>query len=300
MYRQRFAIETTYRQLQQARIRTSSRSPLLRLLFVGLALLLRNVWVWAHYEYLAERRRGGRVLHGERLRFRVLLDWLRDWAVDLLGVRDHVVAEVPVPIAFAKGLHHDDFWELLTLPLSLRISSRGTDVRTCLLPRNDKPCQVPSSDTTRRGVVLCWRGTRENYCVRRKRSASMGVWGAGNFDGDSPRDFLADMVGHWEQIIEKLLANEISQETAFFEFSPGLDACEACLMPTVEIIITVAERLEPDHLPTPATVERWRSEYLSLFDREVVGWDVAPEFASERRAVIDSTFGRLLNVVCRR
>jgi DDE family transposase len=102
-YRKRFAIETTYRQLQQARIRTSSRSPLLRLLFVGLALLLRNVWVWAHYTYLAQRRRGGRVLHGERLRFRVLLDWLRDWAVALLGVRDSVVAEAPVPIVFAMG-----------------------------------------------------------------------------------------------------------------------------------------------------------------------------------------------------
>src|SRR5207253_10844056 len=48
LYRQRFAIETTYRQLQRARVRTSSRSPLLRLLFVGVALRLRNVWVWAH------------------------------------------------------------------------------------------------------------------------------------------------------------------------------------------------------------------------------------------------------------
>ena len=45
MYRRRFAIETTYRQLHQARIRTSTRDPALRLLFVGIALILRNVWV---------------------------------------------------------------------------------------------------------------------------------------------------------------------------------------------------------------------------------------------------------------
>ena len=38
-YRSRFAIETTYRQMHQARIRTCTRSPLLRLLYVGVGLL---------------------------------------------------------------------------------------------------------------------------------------------------------------------------------------------------------------------------------------------------------------------
>ena len=38
----------TYRQLHQARIRTSTRDPALRLLYVGIALILRNVWVWLH------------------------------------------------------------------------------------------------------------------------------------------------------------------------------------------------------------------------------------------------------------
>jgi hypothetical protein len=99
LYRKRFAIETTYRQLQQARIRTSSRSPRLRLFFVGLALLLRNVWVWAHYTYLAGRRRGSRAYHPERLRFRELLDWLRDRAEARFGVRDVTAAEVPVKLA---------------------------------------------------------------------------------------------------------------------------------------------------------------------------------------------------------
>ncbi len=59
-YRQRFAIETTYRQLHQARIRTSTRDPLRRLLYVGMALMLRNVWVWLHWTVLARPRRGGR------------------------------------------------------------------------------------------------------------------------------------------------------------------------------------------------------------------------------------------------
>lgn len=46
LYRRRFGIEASYRQLKQARIRTSTRDPLMRLFYVGLALVLRNVWVW--------------------------------------------------------------------------------------------------------------------------------------------------------------------------------------------------------------------------------------------------------------
>ena len=58
-YRRRFGIESSYRQLHQARIRTCTRSPLLRLLYVAIALILRNVWVWLHREVLAQGRRGG-------------------------------------------------------------------------------------------------------------------------------------------------------------------------------------------------------------------------------------------------
>jgi hypothetical protein len=72
-YRTRFAIETTYRQLGQARVRTSTRDPLLRLLYVAVALILRNVWVWLHWQVLAERRRGGRRVDTDRLTFRTML-----------------------------------------------------------------------------------------------------------------------------------------------------------------------------------------------------------------------------------
>src|SRR5215475_15834548 len=49
-YRRRFGIASSYRQSHQARIRTSSRQPALRLLCMGVALVLRNVWVWLHAE----------------------------------------------------------------------------------------------------------------------------------------------------------------------------------------------------------------------------------------------------------
>jgi hypothetical protein len=94
-YRSRFAIETSYRQLQQARIRTCTRDPLLRLLYVGIALILRNVWVWLHWEVLAHSRRGGRRLDLGQLPFRAMLLWLQHWAEQMLGVCDEIVTERP-------------------------------------------------------------------------------------------------------------------------------------------------------------------------------------------------------------
>ena len=62
--------------MHEGRIRTSSRRPEVRLLYVGIALVLRNLGVWLHYTVLARPRRGGRVILLERLRWETLLLWL--------------------------------------------------------------------------------------------------------------------------------------------------------------------------------------------------------------------------------
>jgi hypothetical protein len=95
-YRRRFGIETSYRQMNQARIRTSTRDPLLRLLYVGVALILRNVWVWLHWETLAHPRRGGRRLDLSQLRFRQMLVWLQHYAEAWLGICEEVTAQRPI------------------------------------------------------------------------------------------------------------------------------------------------------------------------------------------------------------
>ena len=85
-YRLRFGIETGYRQMNQGRARTSSRDPQLRLLLVGIALLLRNAWVWFHLVYFAQPTRGGGLrLHLEMLRLRTLLICLQHYAEEFLG-----------------------------------------------------------------------------------------------------------------------------------------------------------------------------------------------------------------------
>jgi hypothetical protein len=96
-YRKRFAIETSYRQMHQGRARTCSRRPLLRLLLVGVALVLRNVWVWLHYAVLSTPRRGNCRYNWKRLTLRTMLQWLQHQAEEELGRRDEVPSERPMP-----------------------------------------------------------------------------------------------------------------------------------------------------------------------------------------------------------
>lgn len=83
-YRKRFGIESSFRQLRQARIYTCTRDPHLRLLFVAVALILRNLWVWLHATILADGRGDNMTLRLERLRFKQLLDWIAQTVVSLL------------------------------------------------------------------------------------------------------------------------------------------------------------------------------------------------------------------------
>jgi Transposase DDE domain len=94
-YRSRFGIETSYRQLNEARIKTCTRNPVVRFFFIALALILRNVWVWFHWDRLSSPRRGRRLLRLERLRFKALLLWLLHEAESVLGVFDKTFTERP-------------------------------------------------------------------------------------------------------------------------------------------------------------------------------------------------------------
>ena len=68
----------------------------MRLLLVGIALVLRNVWVWLHYAVLSTPRRGGRKLDLDELTLETMLLWLLHQAEEVLGVDDTVEAERPM------------------------------------------------------------------------------------------------------------------------------------------------------------------------------------------------------------
>ena len=87
LYRTRFGIETSYRLLGEARPITTSRSPAVRLLYVGVALLLQNEWVILKLQYASEGRQGptGFVVRDELLRFSTLLELLLYGIIHRLG-----------------------------------------------------------------------------------------------------------------------------------------------------------------------------------------------------------------------
>jgi hypothetical protein len=76
-YRDRFGIESSYRQSRQARIFTTSRKPWYRLLIFGLSMMLRNLWLEVRW-LLGEpkRGRGGRQIANKLFPFPMFLRWL--------------------------------------------------------------------------------------------------------------------------------------------------------------------------------------------------------------------------------
>jgi hypothetical protein len=85
-YRCRFGIETSYRQMHQVRARTSSTNPVLRLLFIGLAFILVNLYV-ALRQCVAIRRRRATQQRVRPVAFRCLIFKLRHEIERLLGTR---------------------------------------------------------------------------------------------------------------------------------------------------------------------------------------------------------------------
>ncbi len=75
-YKERFGIETSYRIKNQCRIRTTSKNPVTRLLFVGLAFILVNLWVYLLWFFVSQTRRGGRVVYRERFSLRTMLEFI--------------------------------------------------------------------------------------------------------------------------------------------------------------------------------------------------------------------------------
>jgi hypothetical protein len=93
-YRRRFGIETSYRLMNLVRVRTTSKSPTLRLFCVGLALTMLNLWVFVKWTFVSCSRRGGRLVLCHLLPLSRWRLWLWEVAKQRLGV----TMEIQVPL----------------------------------------------------------------------------------------------------------------------------------------------------------------------------------------------------------
>jgi len=75
-YKKRFGIGTSYRIKNPCRIRTTTKNPVVRLLFFALAFILVNLWVYLLWHFVRPRQRGGRVVCRKLFGLKTMLDFL--------------------------------------------------------------------------------------------------------------------------------------------------------------------------------------------------------------------------------
>jgi len=95
MYRLRFGVETSYRMMNQVRARTTSRKPGLRLLLVGIAFTILNLWAYIRWAWLGRPRRGGRLVDGKLFHLKRMARMLSRAVEAIYGC----VLSVPCPTA---------------------------------------------------------------------------------------------------------------------------------------------------------------------------------------------------------
>jgi putative transposase len=75
-YRERFGIETSYRLKNLCRIRTTTKNPTLRFLFVALAFILLNLWVYLLWYFVSRPKPGRQVVYQNLFPLKTMLEFL--------------------------------------------------------------------------------------------------------------------------------------------------------------------------------------------------------------------------------
>jgi putative transposase len=85
-YRRRFGIESSYRLLEQVRGHTTARNAALRFLWMGIALLIGNIWIALHWTFLRRRGSGPRRVARWAFILPCMLQFLRRTVEAIYGV----------------------------------------------------------------------------------------------------------------------------------------------------------------------------------------------------------------------
>lgn len=76
-YRLRCGIESSYRMKNQCRVKTTIKNPTLRFLFVALAFLIINIWIYLLWHYLSRLRSSSRQVFSNLFTLKQMLEFLR-------------------------------------------------------------------------------------------------------------------------------------------------------------------------------------------------------------------------------
>ncbi len=89
-YRLRFGIESSYRMKNQCRIKTTIKKPTIRFLFVALAFLIVNVWIYLLWHYVSCLKRSSRRVFSKLFTLKQMLEFLRQTVDRSYGVASEV------------------------------------------------------------------------------------------------------------------------------------------------------------------------------------------------------------------
>ncbi len=87
-YRKRFGIETSYRLKNICRIRTTTKNPIIRLLYVGISFLIVNIWIYILWSKISKPRRGSRLVYHSLLTLKQMLGFLSNVINRIYEVRE--------------------------------------------------------------------------------------------------------------------------------------------------------------------------------------------------------------------
>ena len=101
LYRHRFAIESSYRTMRQLRVRTNSRNPMMRFIYMALGFILVNLWVCLQFLFTQVPKRGctGRTLNHSQFRLKRFASFIRHAIERIYNVKTSISAYV-LPIGF--------------------------------------------------------------------------------------------------------------------------------------------------------------------------------------------------------
>ncbi len=89
-YRKRFGIESSYRMVSKVKIKTCTKSAIVRLFYMGLGLMLLNLWTYLKWAYLHVSKRGARLVLAELFPLDSFCMWLFEEVKQRLGIRNSI------------------------------------------------------------------------------------------------------------------------------------------------------------------------------------------------------------------